>query len=158
MSFVAIQTRVFVVLILYWMTPTEINASSCNELFLFYFNSFSIESTKLAKVPFLHRHNLPLIPINRIFVWMNFFLILYSVMLTKFNINILIFENILFHWVIGFLPLKDVCLFCVLQTLTDKADVNEIFTLYFMKCLLYCTIYHDIQCKPLLFGNQIDVL
>ena len=78
------------------MTTTEINASSCNRLFLFYFNSYSIESTKWAKVPFLHRHSLLLKPINRIFGWMNFFLILSSVMLTKFNIKILIFENIFF--------------------------------------------------------------
>ena len=36
------------------MTPTEINACSCDKLFLFYFNSY-IESTKWANVPFLAR-------------------------------------------------------------------------------------------------------
>ena len=64
MSFMAIQTHVFVVLILYWMTPTEINACSCDKLFLFYFNSYSIESTKWGNIPFLNRHSLPLKPIK----------------------------------------------------------------------------------------------
>ena len=45
------------------MTPTEINACSCDKLFLFYFNPY-IESTKWANVPFLNRHFLPLKPIK----------------------------------------------------------------------------------------------
>ena len=68
MSFMAIHAHICVLLLLYWMTPTEINASSCNKLFLFYFNSYSIRVHKMGKSPFLHRHSLPLKPINRIFV------------------------------------------------------------------------------------------
>ena len=77
------------------MTQTEINASSCNKLFLFYFGSYSIESTKWAKVPLLNRHSFPLKSIKSN-IWLDEYLP-YTVMLTKFNINILIFENILFH-------------------------------------------------------------
>ena len=36
------------------MTPTEINACSCDKLFLFYFKSY-IESTKWANVPFFEQ-------------------------------------------------------------------------------------------------------
>ena len=79
------------------MTPTEINASSCNKsfLFLFYFIQHSVH--KMGKIPFLHTHSIPLKPINRIYGWMNVFLILSSVILTKLNIKNVIFENILFH-------------------------------------------------------------
>ena len=61
--------------------------------FFFYFNSYNTQSTKWAKAQFLHRHYFPLKPTNRIYIWMNFILILSFVMLTKFNIKILILEK-----------------------------------------------------------------
>ena len=68
-----------------------------NYFFFIFILSHSIESTKWIQAPFLHGHFLPLKPINRIYCWMNFFLILSSIVLSTFNIKLLIFENILFH-------------------------------------------------------------
>ena len=66
MSFMAIQTHVFVVLILYWMIPTEINACTCScdkllrsarrslqtFLFLFCFFFFLLRSADKVGRPF----------------------------------------------------------------------------------------------------------
>ena len=57
---------------------------------------------KLGKSPIFAQALSPF-KTNQIYGWMNVFPILPSVMLTKFNIKVSTFENILFYWVIGFL-------------------------------------------------------
>ena len=71
----------------------------------FFFNLYNIESTKWARAQFFAQVFSPFqTKINHIYGWMNFFLILSSVLPTKFYIKILIFETILFHLIMGCLP------------------------------------------------------
>ena len=113
-----------------------------NCFFFLNFNSYSIASTKWAKVPFLHRHYLPLKPINRIYGWMNVFLILSSVMLTKFNIKILTFEKYFISLSYGFSTLRT-CMNC---TPPEHPGNIFFFWLFFFN---FKTSIQNMVCKTL---------